>query len=67
MEDSTPCGNVSVPVNKTMPHPGDIIEVRYLYAMPNSHALYQPFYSRLRDDIDVADDVGSLKYKKEED
>jgi len=67
LEDGTPCGNVAIPANKDVPSVGDIIEVRYLYAMPNSNALYQPFYSRLRDDIDVADGVDALKYKKEED
>lgn len=66
-EDGTPCGNVTVPPNRTIPKLGDIIEVRYLYAMPGSNALYQPVYSRLRDDINVADEVTSLKYKREED
>ena len=67
LRDGTFCGNVTIPVNKDIPAVGSIIEVRYLYAMPNSKALYQPFYSRLRDDIDLPDDVSSLKYKKEED
>lgn len=65
--DGTPCGNVTVPVNRTIPHLNDIIEVRYLYAMPGSNALYQPVYSMLRDDIAVADGLAQLKYKREED
>jgi bifunctional non-homologous end joining protein LigD len=60
-------GNVTIPVNKEMPPIGSIIEVRYLYAIPGSNALYQPVYSRLRDDINAADKLSSLKYKKEED
>ena len=67
LEGGTPCGNVSIPVNRTLPKLGDIIEVRYLYAMPGSNALYQPVYSQLRDDISRADELSSLKYKKEED
>jgi bifunctional non-homologous end joining protein LigD len=67
LNDRIPCGNVSIPPNKAIPNIGDIIEVRYLYAMPGSNALYQPVFMRLRDDISCADDVDQLKFKKEED
>jgi bifunctional non-homologous end joining protein LigD len=63
--DHVACGNVSIPVNREIPKVGDIVEVRYLYAMP-SNALYQPVYSRRRDDIHGGDDVSTLKYKREE-
>ena len=43
-------GNVTIPVNQAIPHPGDIVEVRYLYAMPGG-ALFQPVYLGVRDDI----------------
>lgn len=62
LENGTPCGNVSIPPNKAIPLVGNIIEVRYLYAMPGSNALYQPVYSRVRDDIYCADAIGALKY-----
>lgn len=66
LQGDIPCGNVTIPANKDIPNVGDLIEVRYLYAMPGSSALYQPFYARLRDDMVVADTVSSLKYKREE-
>jgi len=66
LEGGISCGNVTVPPNKDIPDLGDIIEVRYLYAMPNTNALYQPFYSLLRDDISIADNVDQLKFKREE-
>jgi bifunctional non-homologous end joining protein LigD len=67
LNDGTSCGNVTIPPNHDIPYLGTIIEVRYLYAMPNTNALYQPIYSRLRDDIEVVDGIDALKYKKEED
>ncbi len=38
------CGNVAIPPNQIVPLKGSVVEVRYLYAMPQSHALYQPVY-----------------------
>jgi len=56
-------GNVTIPANKDIPNVGDVIEVRYLYAMP-SNALYQPTYLVKRTDIDTNECLLSqLKYK----
>lgn len=43
-------GNVTVPANQTIPCPGQIVEIRYLYAYPNG-ALFQPVLLGVRDDI----------------
>jgi bifunctional non-homologous end joining protein LigD len=41
-----------------------VVEIRYLYAMPGSHALYQPVYLGVRDDLSVTDCVlDQLCYK----
>jgi len=59
----TPIGNVTIPVNAEIPKANDIIEVRYLYAMP-SNALYQPTYNMPRNDIDEAEClISQLEYK----
>ena len=43
---------------------GDTVEVRFLYAFPESGCIYQPVYRGKRDDIDPADcHVRQLKYK----
>ncbi|MEI8192005.1 MAG: ATP-dependent DNA ligase, partial [candidate division NC10 bacterium] len=59
-----PCGNVTIPPDKPLPAPGELVEVRYLYAFPESNALYQPVYLGRREDI-CGDDCGvaQLKYK----
>ena len=58
------CGNVSIPVNHDIPSPGQVVEVRFLYAMPESHALYQPVYLGPRADIPAHDcTLDQLKYK----
>jgi bifunctional non-homologous end joining protein LigD len=44
-------GNVTVPANQDIPHPGQIVEIRYLYAYPNG-ALFQPVLLGVRDDIE---------------
>ena len=36
-----PVGNVTIPPNAEVPHVGDIVEVRYLYAYENG-SVYQP-------------------------
>lgn len=57
-------GNVTVPANRAIPKPGDIIEVRYLYAFRESGALFQPVYQYQRDDLDELDcTTEQLKYK----
>jgi len=59
-------GRVSIPANKEIPEVGALCEVRYLYALKASGALYQPFYIGLRDDIDAAAcTTAQLKYKAE--
>lgn len=44
-------GNVTIPANHPIPKVGQVVEVRYLYAMPGSGALFQPVFLGLRDDI----------------
>lgn len=44
-------GNVTVPANQDIPHPGQIVEIRYLYAYPDG-ALFQPVLLGVRDDIE---------------
>ena len=59
-----PAGNVTIPPGHDIPAPGDVVEVRYLYAFEQSGCIYQPVYRGKRDDVDPADcDVRQLKYK----
>ncbi len=61
------CGNVTIPVGSNIPGVGDIIEVRYLYAMRESGALFQPVYLGVRDDLEIRDcSAGQLKFKRAE-
>lgn len=56
-------GNVTIPANHSIPAPGTIVEVRYLYAYKGG-ALYQPVYLGPRDDVDAtACRLSQLKYK----
>jgi bifunctional non-homologous end joining protein LigD len=58
------CGNVTIPANHDIPKVGIVVEVRYLYAHRESHALYQPVYLGPRDDIESGECLASqLKYK----
>jgi bifunctional non-homologous end joining protein LigD len=58
------CGNVTIPANHDIPKIGAVVEVRYLYAYRESHALYQPVYLGPRDDVDPGECLASqLKYK----
>lgn len=58
-------GNVTIPVNHSMPKKGDIVEVRYLYAYREG-SLIQPSYLGVRTDLDKSDCLASqLKYKSE--
>ena len=60
-------GNVTIPPGEKIPEEGQIIEVRYLYAFPESGALFQPVYLGERDDITEAEcTVSQLKFKVEE-
>jgi len=61
-----PAGNVTIPSSHEVPRLGDIIEVRYLYAMPGSNALFQPVYLGVRDDIASAEcTLDQLKFRRE--
>jgi len=63
-----PLGNVSVPVNYTVPKVGDVVEVRYLYVAGNGGSLYQPIYLGVRDDVAASEchvKNQKLKYKRE--
>lgn len=63
-EQPVPAGNVTIPPNHAVPSQGDIVEVRYLYAFPESGCIYQPVYLGRRDDIQRTDcTTGQLKYK----
>ena len=56
-------GNVTIPANQAVPDPGEVVEVRYLYAYPGG-SLYQPFYLGLRDDVNIAAcRTDQLKYR----
>jgi bifunctional non-homologous end joining protein LigD len=58
-------GNVAIPSNHSVPEIGAVVEVRYLYAMPESLALYQPVYLGERNDIDPSEcRSGQLKFRK---
>ena len=61
------CGNVTIPVGSDIPGIGDIVEVRYLYAFPESGSLFQPVYLGVRDDLELKDCcVNQLKWKRAE-
>lgn len=57
-------GNVTIPANQPLPQAGDVVEVRYLYAFPESGVLFQPVCLGVRDDITPAEcGTRQLKYK----
>lgn len=59
----TQIGNVTVPANQDIPQPGQIVEIRYLYAYPQG-SLYQPVLLGVRDDIErEACTIGQLTFK----
>ena len=61
-------GNVTIPASEPIPQVGQVLEIRYLYAFPESGVLFQPVYLGRRDDI-VAGEcmVSQLKFKPTED
>ena len=62
-----PCGNVTIPANHPIPIVGQVVEVRYLYSLKSSNALYQPIYQGLRSDVDVSECLlTQLKHKPED-
>ncbi|BDI33883.1 hypothetical protein CCAX7_59340 [Capsulimonas corticalis] len=63
--EAVPVGNVTIPVNKTVPAAGALVEIRYLYAYKGG-SLYQPAYLGERDDLSPSDcALSQLKYKAE--
>lgn len=59
-----PAGNVTIPASCSVPSPGAVVEVRYLYAHRQSGSIYQPVYLGERDDIDATEcTVSQLKFK----
>jgi bifunctional non-homologous end joining protein LigD len=64
-DNIVPAGNVTIPPNREIPDKDDIVEVRYLYAFPESGCVYQPVYIGRRDDLPrSACSTGQLKFKK---
>lgn len=64
-DNIVPAGNVTIPPNREVPDKDDIVEVRYLYAFPESGCVYQPVYIGRRDDLPrSACSTGQLKFKK---
>ncbi len=66
VDDDTPvnAGNVTIPPNHDVPAPGDIVEVRYLYAFRESGCVYQPVYLGKRQDVSRSEcAVSQLKFK----
>jgi bifunctional non-homologous end joining protein LigD len=57
-------GNVTVPANQAVPQPGDVVEVRYLYAYPEG-SLYQPILEGIRTDISPDECVASQRKFKD--
>ena len=61
-----PVGNVTIPPNHNVPPVGAVIEVRYLYAVPDG-SLYQPVYLGVRSDVEPHECVVSqLKFKRDD-
>lgn len=61
-----PVGNVTIPPNHPVPSVGAVVEVRYLYAVPDG-SLYQPVYLGVRNDVEPHECVVSqLKFKRDE-
>ncbi len=57
-------GNVTIPPNQRIPVVGRVVEVRYLYAFPESGIVYQPVYLGERNDVEQTECVVSqLKFK----
>ena len=58
-------GNVTIPPNHSIPEPGAIVEVKYLYAYRNG-SLFQPEFRGMRPDQTLADcTTEQLKFKAE--
>lgn len=65
-ETLVPAGNVTIPPNQPIPQVGEMAEVRYLYAIRGSLALYQPVFLGVREDITPQEcTVQQLKFRQE--
>jgi bifunctional non-homologous end joining protein LigD len=63
-ELTVPVGDCSIPVDRSVPDVGMLIEVRYLYAFPDSKRLFQTTLLRVRDEHHVrVDQLADLHYK----
>lgn len=59
-----PAGNVTIPANQPLPQSGNVVEVRYLYAFPDSGVLFQPVCLGVRSDVTAAEcGTGQMKFK----
>lgn len=57
-------GNCTVPTNYNLPSPGDLVEIKYMYAY-HGGSIYQPQYKGVRTDLESGSAVLSqLKYKE---
>jgi bifunctional non-homologous end joining protein LigD len=57
-------GNVTIQSNHAVPEAGSVVEVRYLYAFPDSGSLCQPVFLGPRDDIAPEEcTIDQVKYK----
>jgi hypothetical protein len=62
---TTPTVILAIAVGVLFPQMGTVVEVRYLYAFPESGSIYQPVYLGPRDDIPAEDcTVDQLKFKQ---
>jgi bifunctional non-homologous end joining protein LigD len=50
-----PVGQVTIPVAEPLPAVGQVVEIRYHSADPNTRRLEQAAYLRRRSDVDVTD------------
>jgi bifunctional non-homologous end joining protein LigD len=65
-EQRVEIGNVTIPPNQSIPQPGSVVEVRYLYAYPDG-CLFQPVYLGPRDDVRAKEcGLAQLKFKRDE-
>lgn len=63
--DLVSVGNVTIPANKQVPRPNDVVEIRYLYAFRGG-SIFQPVFLGTRDDVKAEEcSVDQLKYKAE--
>jgi len=63
-ETLVPAGNVTIPPNHAVPAVGEVIDVRFLYALRASGSIYQPVYIGKRCDIPATEcTTDQLKYK----